>query len=386
MALGIELPTVLLLNTTSLLVGAVVFLHVRKQSHPQKRWSLGLLATAFTLLAVGATIAGETDHLPFAMALWPHLSLLLGTVGYTLMWSGFHILAGAGNWQQDRWMLLLPVAIALLGGFTGFPLNNLPRASVYHGYAILALLCSAYSMLRQNRIDPLPSRPMLACSLVVSAAIYLLNIVNMYLETSVLLNVADAFFFEIVCGFAICLLTISLVNDRTQARLQKMAQTDPLTGAGNRRSFLSRLPTQPQPGAAMLLIDLDHFKRINDQFGHATGDAVLVACAQCIHGLMPQAAVFARYGGEEFVLYLPRVTADEAMDIAEGLRRGLAALVCEDQGQAVPVSASFGVAMAGTQDAQWPTVLHRADQALYAAKAAGRNCVRLHGQPLQAST
>ena len=386
MAFEIELRTVLLLNTTSLFIGGLVFMHVRKQSHESKRVSLGLLAASFLLLAAGATIAGMTDHLPVAMAVWPHLSLLFGTLGYTLMWGGFNTLAGTGNWQRERWMLLLPVAIALLGGLTGFPQNNLLRASTYHGYAIVALLSSAYSMLRQNRIDPLPNRPLLAGSLVASALVYMLNIVNMHQETEILLNVADAFFVEIVCGFAMCLLTISLVNDRTQVRLKKMAQTDPLTGAGNRRSFLGRLPAHPESGAAMLLIDLDHFKRINDQFGHATGDAVLVACAHRIQGMLPPEAVFARYGGEEFVLYLPRTNTAKAQAIAEGLRLGLAALACENQGQPVPVSASFGIAITNVQDTHWHAVLHRADQALYAAKAAGRNCVRLHGQFMPMAT
>jgi diguanylate cyclase (GGDEF)-like protein len=153
---------------------------------------------------------------------------------------------------------------------------------------------------------------------------------------------------------------------------------------GNRRWFLAQLPKQPAAGAALVLMDLDHFKQINDRYGHATGDEVLVSCAQYIQSMLREHDAFARYGGEEFVLYLPEVSVDAALQVCDRLRRGIATLVCESQGQRVPISASMGVALASSQDPHWQAVLHQADQALYAAKAAGRNRVHLHGQTVPA--
>lgn len=377
MAFEIELPTVLLLNTTGLIIGALVFLHVRHQS--EKPMGLGLLALSFACLAGGSTIASLTDHLPANLGLWPHLSLLLGTLGYTLLWTGFNALTGTMDWRQSRWTLLLPAVIALLGLATGFPLDNQVRATVFHSYAIAALLSAAHAIQRQSRAEPLPTRPLLACSLVLSAAIYLLNLVNLHQDTDTVRKVANAFFFGIICHFAISLLTIALVNDRAQRHLRLIADTDPLTGVGNRRGFLAQLPPLPPPNAAVVLIDLDHFKRINDEFGHAGGDTVLVASAQLVQAEAPTDAVFARFGGEEFVLYLPDVQSKEAVETAERLRLRITELECTHEGQRIAVTASMGVAITPETGCTWQALLQKADQAMYAAKAAGRNGVKLHG-------
>ena len=134
----------------------------------------------------------------------------------------------------------------------------------------------------------------------------------------------------------------------------------------------------PADGGALLLIDLDHFKQTNDRFGHAAGDEVLVAFAHYVQSTLRPHDAFARIGGEEFVLYLPAVAAAEAMQVAERLRSGIADLVCVSVERRIPLTASIGVAVANPTDRDWKTTLHRADQALYDAKAAGRNRVELH--------
>jgi diguanylate cyclase (GGDEF)-like protein len=128
---------------------------------------------------------------------------------------------------------------------------------------------------------------------------------------------------------------------------------------------------------SLVLLDVDHFKHINDQRGHATGDRVLEAVGRLIGTTMRRYDICARWGGEEFVALLPGIDRAEAAAVAERLRAAVAALWIEDgRGAAVPVTASFGVSTRLVGES-FDAFLDRADKAMYAAKAAGRNCVRL---------
>ncbi|GIU88741.1 MAG: hypothetical protein KatS3mg009_3256 [Acidimicrobiia bacterium] len=151
---------------------------------------------------------------------------------------------------------------------------------------------------------------------------------------------------------------------RATAVLARDAQTDPLTELANRRTFARALATL-RPGDAVVLVDLDHFKRVNDRFGHAAGDRTLRDLARCLRRAARQVDTVARYGGEEFALVLPEAGAEGAR---AALRR-----VRGDWAQARPAttfSAGIAVHEAGADPAD---TLRRADEALYRAKAAGRN-------------
>ncbi|MDO9286898.1 MAG: PAS domain S-box protein [Aquabacterium sp.] len=166
--------------------------------------------------------------------------------------------------------------------------------------------------------------------------------------------------------------------------LHLQANTDYLTGVANRRGLMERLQLefkrmqqQPSRRCAVLAADLDHFKRINDSWGHAVGDAVLQHVARLMQQLTRQRDLVARSGGEEFTLLLPEVGADEALALAERLRQHLQATPLLHQGQPLPVTLSIGVSPMSATDAAAEVALLRADQALYQAKAGGRNLVRL---------
>ena len=375
MGVELQLSTVLLLQPTPLLVGAWVFLHLRRQSTDHH--GLGWLAIGFICIAMGAIVAGLTDEQPEHARLWPHLSLLCGTVGYTLVCSGFHRLAGSARWLRLQWLFLPSLVVTVVGVFTNFPVDNMARATAFHVFAIASMLVVAWDIQRQHRAEPLRTRPVLASVLLSCALLYALNLLNIWGADLRLLNLTDAFLLQILCNLAIALLTISLVNDRNHSRLDQLANTDPLTGVANRRRFVSSLPSQPEPGCAVMLMDLDHFKRINDQHGHAVGDAVLVACAQYVQSRMPAQALFARYGGEEFALFLPKVSATQAQDMANQLCEGVAKLRVPMGEAFVQVTISIGVRWLGMQAPSWQQALHMADEALYAAKSTGRNRVEL---------
>ena len=155
---------------------------------------------------------------------------------------------------------------------------------------------------------------------------------------------------------------------------------DPLTGVGNRRELDARLPAilAASSGAstAFVMVDLDHFKSVNDTYGHPAGDALLRGvCAVISAALRPTDAVY-RYGGEEFCLLLPGTTRSEAQQIAERVRASIAAASFDvGGGRTLTVTASLGVA--ATEDSDGATLVARADAALYDAKHSGRDRVCL---------
>lgn len=171
--------------------------------------------------------------------------------------------------------------------------------------------------------------------------------------------------------------------------LRRQASTDDLTGVANRRSLMQCLAlefdrVQRSAGShrcAVLAVDLDLFKLVNDNHGHAAGDAVLQQVAALMRRLTRQHDLVARSGGEEFMLLLPEAGADDALALAERLRAGLRAQPPQHQGLQLSVTVSVGVSAILPGDASVDVVLARADGALYAAKAAGRDRVCLAPLP-----
>ena len=159
--------------------------------------------------------------------------------------------------------------------------------------------------------------------------------------------------------------------------------TDPLTGLPNRREFNDRLEERMaawgrrQEVFSLLLLDVDHFKTLNDEYGHLAGDQVLAAIGRALRGAVRREDAVARYGGEEFAILLPNTSLDEAIHVARKVRETVATTAVHFGGQQLAVTVSGGLAMIGTNE-RCESLIHRADAALYAAKAAGRNCAFVH--------
>jgi diguanylate cyclase (GGDEF)-like protein/PAS domain S-box-containing protein len=165
--------------------------------------------------------------------------------------------------------------------------------------------------------------------------------------------------------------------------IRRQATTDFLTGAPNRRCFMERLALEfdrvrrhPNLRCGLLALDLDHFKRVNDTWGHAAGDAVLCHLVQLAQGLIRSSDLLGRTGGEEFSVLLPDTSPEAVLAMAERLRVRVAATPAVFEGRHIPISLSIGASLIDAQDADADAVLARADQALYAAKEGGRNRVR----------
>lgn len=165
------------------------------------------------------------------------------------------------------------------------------------------------------------------------------------------------------------------------ARLERLAAQDPLTGAYNRRHFralaaqsIAIARRQHRP-VSVLMIDLDHFKAVNDTHGHAAGDETLKTLVALCHDTLREGDILARYGGEEFCVLLPETDPSTAAAVAERLRQAVAAARVQGPEALFAVTASIGVAAWRDDDASIETALDRADHALYQAKRGGRNRV-----------
>lgn len=162
------------------------------------------------------------------------------------------------------------------------------------------------------------------------------------------------------------------------AELYTASITDALTGLHNRRYAITELNTAVASGhpQALLLIDLDHFKAINDRYGHVNGDQVLIAVAKAMRDSAPVGSLLARVGGEEFVLIHSGGTRSQAMVIAEALRARVATTLIALEGQCIQTTLSIGVACVSSQHSlSAMTLMRQADSALYRAKSEGRNRV-----------
>ncbi len=159
----------------------------------------------------------------------------------------------------------------------------------------------------------------------------------------------------------------------------RAAQTDALTGLSNRRAFyergeqLFRYCMRNQRPLCAIVMDIDHFKRINDVHGHHAGDEVLRRIGELLHTMFRKADACGRLGGEEFAILLADIETDGALDVAEKVRRAVSSLEFTlQEGGSMRITASLGVAKAGSD---LRTLMQQADKAMYQAKAGGRNCV-----------
>ncbi len=188
------------------------------------------------------------------------------------------------------------------------------------------------------------------------------------------------------------LVSITMVNllfelEKARAELHQAAIRDALTRAYNRRFFMARLDIEAARALrehtplSVMMIDIDHFKSINDNRGHAAGDHVLERLAAVMTTTLRPYDLVARYGGEEFVALLPGANFGEAGQAAERVRSAIAAMTLDDgAARGLHVTASVGVTTLGAADEAPATLLDRADQAMYAAKRGGRDrCVGIPG-------
>jgi diguanylate cyclase (GGDEF)-like protein len=308
-------------------------------------------------------------------------------MAYGITWTGARVFDGRK--PLPLYLVAGPVlwlVVAHLPSFTGeLALRSLVASGIITTYTWLA----AYEFWR-GRAEPLVSRWPAIFMLFANGSLLLLRTPRAAMLPwspaeqvfeSVWLTVLS--FEALLFTIAIAFILLAMAKERTEYRHRMAAMIDPLTGIANRRSFLDdagalakRHAASPCPTAVML-IDLDHFKSINDRFGHAVGDSVLQIFAKTAMSALPASDLVGRLGGEEFAALLYNVSREKAVTLAEQVRCAFAETATEVDGH--PVGASLSIGMVLTHDAALdvPELLAQADQALYYAKERGRNRVEV---------
>jgi diguanylate cyclase (GGDEF)-like protein len=305
---------------------------------------------------------------------------------FAVTWTGARVF----DHRKPNWILLFGGAALWL---------VLCRVPVVQGSWDLRLLFSsgiitaytwatAYEFWR-GRSEPLVSRWPAIFMFFAHGALYLLRTpfgamlvpVNNEVFASVWLTVLS--FEALLFTIAIAFILLAMAKERTEHRHKTDSLIDPLTGIANRRAFLQdaetrlkRQATEPRP-IAVLLLDLDNFKSINDRFGHATGDRVLQMFAEVGSGCMRRYDIFGRLGGEEFAALLVDTSRERALAVAEQIRSAFVEVTGMVEGKPVVATVSIGVVISYDAVLDLSALLAQADHALYRAKDNGRNRIEI---------
>lgn len=288
-----------------------------------------------------------------------------------LFWAGLRLFDG--RMAMTRFMAVLAVmptaAHIALQGF-GFGAEGINAGSTV-AYAAHEACVAAYVLSTADRRSPVRMVVGVALAAIsVAVCLPLLPITLWSADTPIhLIFVVDQ-----VTSILLTTSILALEAERAHAALAVQALHDPLTGVLNRAGLVR--DTETLIGSAgVVVVDLDHFKRINDRHGHAAGDHVLQVFAKAVEAILPVGGRLARFGGEEFVAVLPRHDRTASLLFAERLRMVVSRMPIDWKGEAIRISVSVGVAISDS-GREVREAVERADEALYAAKANGRDQVR----------
>lgn len=340
---------------------------------------------AHLLRASSVALYGLYGEVPDFVSIDLANAVLLTT--YALTWTGARVFDG----RAPRPMGLLAGAIvwSLVSRMPGFADWLDGRILVISAIIATYTWLTAYEFWR-GRGEPLVSRWPAVFLLFAHGALFLLRTPLMtilpwsptnQLYGSVWLTVlsSEALMFTISIAFIL----LAMAKERAEHRHKTAALVDALTGIANRRAFLQEgtALAERQGGehssTAVLLIDLDHFKSVNDRFGHAIGDRVLQIFAENARASIGPTDLAARLGGEEFAILLRDADKARAVAIAETIRTAFAAATQDIEGRSVEATVSIGVVVEQNAPVELAALLAQADQALYCAKKHGRNRVEV---------
>ena len=376
---SLDLRSLIVMSGILSLLLAVMLLFLQR-SYPRNIRGLGLWAAAHALAFLSAVLFAGRGFLPDSITIVvANLVLLAGMVCYH---AGVEQFFG----QRPAWGRWIALMLVLLPPLYWYALVE----PSYNARLILVCLVWASVFLHMSwtiwRQGPENfSTRFTAVVLLIHATVLLLRFFSAWMplaEEGLLTPTRVQSLY--VGSNAIMLLALGMglilmAGDRLRAEFEHMASHDALTNVLTRRVFLDACEQELARcrrhgrSMALLLLDVDHFKAINDTYGHQMGDRVLVDLVERIASLLRRPDQLARFGGEEFVLLLPETNQDEAVTVAERI----VAHVAEGRDGLPPITVSIGVATNRPDEDQIDTLLARADKALYKAKDEGRNRVAL---------
>ena len=299
------------------------------------------------------------------------------------------LVLGAGK-RSVALVLVLAAIVLLLAGDTGYAVANLLGAETSAGVGTLGWL-GCYTLLGCAGLHPSMAQLDERCTVAAPDAgfgrLFILTMAIIAAPAVQVVQVLRGDDPHVLLAAGTCVVMLILVLARMAgvvAAQRVTATTDALTGLKTRRYLEQRLATEGRRtagvrhSAGLLIVDVDHFKRVNDTFGHPGGDQVLVEVARRLSTGAPRGAVVARYGGEEFAVLLPAGDADSVAATAETARRVIAEHPFEVAGTSVVVTASVGGSCLTDEVPNAEVLVISADRALYTAKNAGRNRAVMH--------
>jgi diguanylate cyclase (GGDEF)-like protein len=387
----IDLPTMYAMTAFVTVVAGLLLLFCWLQD--RSITSLALWGSSFLIIAVGGVLAVLRGNIPDLLS--AGVGNTLGILAYGLMW------CGARSFEERR----PKYALAFAGAAIWIALCQIDEiySSTYARIVVTSAAAAAYTFLAASEYlracdTALVSRWPAIVLLLFHGTMCLARIAfadklpfpagtNGYDPNWVPLGA----FAMLVNNFCLSFLIVNMAKERAELRQRQTALVDSLTGIANRRAFiemgervLQRTLAEGKP-AAVLILDLDLFKNINDTFGHQTGDRVLCAFCETASETLRPNDLFGRMGGEEFACLLPGASAENALAVAERIRAGFEGRRINGT-QVSNSTVSIGVAMASDIGSDLAALLAAADRALYQAKANGRNRVeraRVLSPPLQ---
>lgn len=380
-ALNLDQQTMFIANALLLAVFAVAFAFAGL-GHKDRRYWTFLVASNVAFAVAFVIFAHEIDGTPEALLL-PNGLLV---IGLGLRWRAIRTFFGHPS--SSGWFL----ALSLIVGCALLLCDVVGKGLVFGGInAIIAAQIGAIMISLAMERERLPSRWGLVFAYGTIGASSLLRVVQGLLLDRGMESLLPADIFldlnliaAIIHIGASGAFSLSLAYERGVAGLRETALRDPLTGLYNRWSIeaLPEIvkPRGPQQDAALVLLDIDRFKSINDTYGHAAGDEAIRRCADLIRTTFGDDNFIARIGGEEFIVLLPGKDIEDARRLAERLRRAIEGEPLVFQGESIRLTASLGISHGAADPQSFPRLLEKADMCLYRAKAAGRNRVEIESR------
>lgn len=378
-----DLATLWYLTLGTLLVAAAMTLWERA-AHPLRERELGLWAAAYGVFALGCVLAMNRGLLPGVAG--PALTNVVMLLGYALVLHGVLVLDG-------KRLRPAPVAGLLAAVGLAWFIAGPDWASIFWNYLSalpIAIICglTALALFRSPAAKGLRSRPIAVAVFACHGAFYGARTVVVPMVTSLYgdhvpsIAATTTMYEAVLFTVAMPMSLLALVREEDRARLLANARSDFLTGLYNRQGFFELGPDclRREGGIGLhtlLAFDLDHFKAINDTYGHEAGDQVLKLFAEIACKTAPHDAMCARLGGEEFAILLPGASVEEARKIGEAIAWRFAEAAARSDGLAIAATVSVGLAETGAGKADLAELLAAADRALYKAKLLGRNRVEV---------
>ncbi len=349
-------------------------------------WRTGtLLIAGGGALFVGQSAAGATWVIPISNACW--------LIGLALYWRAIRRFFGL----RDTFQVFAP-AVTGIAAITFFAVVHPSlawRVNVATLCWVILLAGSAWTLISHRDQDDSISGKVLSWIFIGLAVLFLARGIYYLTQSGAVVSIsAPGNVVNILSPLLMAVLPIMgttvfvlLCFERIRRVLHRTATTDELTGLPNRRTIgesgTMRFDRANSLGLgfSIAVVDIDHFKRINDQCGHDVGDAVLRVVAATLADYCRGANIVGRHGGEEFVALFDDAGRSDALVAAERLRAAVEMVAHQSGADLLRVTVSIGVATFAPTDQNYEAILQRADRALYAAKAAGRNCTRYEANP-----